>query len=221
MTEQPKPSTAPISNISRFSMRALIAVVVLITAAVTVFRKSPESIVSDLSTYAKTTARGASSIGSSRAALVERTGVNLHLSVCGVTWDEYYKQLPPGDPEEQSYRAFQWTVSGGDEYRANAGIILGKWKSLGLDPVLVIALDENTSKAVCHAGFAAVHWSAKKGSYSRVADAKFAVARYLGEKGYRGFFIEMDVFCRKNPVPKFFEYVNQKADLVNVGHGGT
>jgi hypothetical protein len=42
------------------------------------------------------------------------------------------------------------------------------------------------------------------------------VAGSIADRGYRGFFIEMDVFCRKNPVPLFLK---QKKDLVNVGHG--
>lgn len=215
------PSTAAASNkissSSVFSLKALVALVVVISAAVSIFRKSPESIVSDISTYANTIAKTSSY--ASPKTYVERTGVDLHLSVCGETWDEYYAKLPEANSAEQSHHAFQWTVSGGEEYKLNAGIIMEKWRTLGLDPLLVIALDEETAKAVCDYGFAAVHWSAKKGSYSRVADAKFAVARFVAEKGYRGFFIEMDIFCRKNPVPKFFEYVKEGADLVNVGHG--
>ena len=192
---------------TRSSLRAVLVVAVLLTTGVTVSR-SPASIASDFSNYAKTAARGEPK--------EKPTGTDLHLSVCGVTWDEYYKQLPPADPDEQSYHAFQWTVSGGDEYRENAHIILAKWKTLGIDPVLVVALDENTARTVCEAGFASVHWDAPIDSYSLVADSKFIVAASLGERGYRGYFIEMDVFCRKNPVPYFLKY---KQDLVNVGHG--
>jgi hypothetical protein len=202
--QQPKASS------TRFSLRALLVAVILLMTGVTISRKPPESIVSGFSNCANAIiARG----GERKE---EPTGTDLHLSVCGVTWDEYYKQLPPADPDKQSYHAFQWTISGGDEYRENAHIILAKWKTLGIDPVLVVALDENTARTVCEAGFASVHWAAPIASYSLVADSKFIVAASLGERGYRGYFIEMDVFCRKNPVPYFLKY---KQDLVNVGHG--
>jgi hypothetical protein len=63
----------------------------------------------------------------------------------------------------------------------NAAIILQKWKTLGLDPMLVIALEEETAQVICHAGFDAVFWSAEQASYSKVADTKFGVAAALAE----------------------------------------
>lgn len=144
--------------------------------------------------------------------MAESTGADLHLEVCGQTWEEYYSQLP----QNTSTRPIQWTVSGGDEYRKNAEAILSKWRNLGLDPVLVVAMDNATASTVCENGFQSVYWSATKASYSLVADAKFGVAAALAEKGYLGFFIEMDVFCRENPVPMFLQY---EKDLINIGHG--
>jgi hypothetical protein len=204
---------------SRVSFRTLVVAVVILTTGASISRKSPELIISDLSGFANSIARdsllsyGAGYSPDERSE--EPTGVNLHLSDCGVTWDEYYTQLPAADPDEQSHHAFQWTISGGDEYRNNAGIILEKWKTLGIEPVLVVALEESTALRICEQGYFAVHWNALKASYSRVADAKFAVAASVAERGYRGFFIEMDIFCRKNPVPVFLK---QKQDLINIGH---
>ncbi|KAI2505933.1 hypothetical protein MHU86_8532 [Fragilaria crotonensis] len=145
---------------------------------------------------------------------VASTGTNLHMSVCGVTWEQYHSQLPPANPDDN--RPFQWTISGGDAYRANLSILLEKWKTLGLDPVLVVALEEKTAERACQLGFSAVHWDAPPASYSRVADSKFGVAAAIADLGYRGFFIEMDVFCRRNPVALF---LNQNQDLIHTGHG--
>ena len=230
--QQPKTNkTTKTTKTPSISLRCVLMVVVLVMTGVTVSRNSPESIVSDFSNYANTVARNASlstyeyyanSDTSAVTPPTVSTGTDLHLSTsrCGMTWDKYYKQLPQADLDEQSrhINAFQWTVSGGDEYRLNADIILTKWKTLGLDPVLVVALDEKTAKAVCDAGFRAVHWDAPIASYSRVADSKFNVAKSIADRGYRGYFIEMDVFCRKNPVPYFLNNYKTK-DLVNIGHG--
>ena len=147
---------------------------------------------------------------------VEPSGIDLHLPVCGVTWEQYYEQLPPANPDDVDSRPFQWTISGGDEYRENLSIILGKWRTLGIDPILVVALDDKSADMACHLGYSSVHWNADAASYSRVADAKFGVAASIAERGYRSFFMEMDVFCRKNPVPLF---LNENRDLVSVGHG--
>jgi hypothetical protein len=144
------------------------------------------------------------------------TGTNLHMPVCGVTWEQYYAQLPPANPDDDDNRPFQWTISGGDAYRDYLSMILEKWKTLGLDPVLLVALDEKTAERACQLGFSAVHWNAPSASYSRVADSKFEVAASIADRGYRGFFIEMDVFCRRNPVPLF---LNQHQDLIHGGHG--
>lgn len=152
--------------------------------------------------------------------VVEATGTRLHLSICGQTWDEYISRLPAQHQIVGTHegRPLQWTLAGGDEYRNNAKDILTKWSSIGLNPVLVVAMDVETADTVCNQGFAAVHWDILKSSYSRIADAKFAVAGAIADRGYRGFFIEMDVFCRKNPVPMFLEH-SQKQDLINIGHG--
>lgn len=155
---------------------------------------------------------------------VKSTGIDLQLSECGASWDAYYNQLPPGKTitfaGEQNDHVFQWTVSGGEEYKENAAIILQKWKTLGFDPVLVVALEEETAQLICDAGFYAVFWSADKASYSRVADAKFGVAAALAERNYHSFFMEMDIFCRKNPVPHFLQLQsNGQTDLINIGHG--
>lgn len=144
------------------------------------------------------------------------TGTELHLGACGQTWAEYLEKLPQCSNEEAEQRPLQWTVSGGAEYLEEARVLINKWKSIGLDPVLVVALDEVTARTLCENGFRSVYWNAEKASYSRVADAKFTVSAALAERGYRGFFIEMDVFCRKNPVPLFMSH---KYDLVNIGHG--
>ena len=146
----------------------------------------------------------------------ESTGTDLHLSVCGVTWEQYFAQLPVASPADTVDRPFQWTISGGDAYRDNLSIILEKWKTLGIDPILIVAMEKKTAEIACQMGFSAVHWDAPPASYSRVADAKFTVAASIADRGYQGFFIEMDVFCRKNPVPVF---LSQKQDLVHAGHG--
>jgi hypothetical protein len=143
-------------------------------------------------------------------------GSNLHLQECGITWDNYYVHLPMADPIRDMDRAFLWTVAGGFEYGENVGIIMQAWERLGIFPVLVVALEKKISDIACELGFFAVYWDRDIASYSRVADAKFNVAGLIADRGYRGFFMEMDVFCRKNPVPLFLE---QEKDLVNVGHG--
>jgi hypothetical protein len=203
---------------SRVSLTTIVVAAVIVTTGASISRKSPESIVSDISGFANSFARDSLSQGAGDShdeRNEEPTGIKLNLSVCGVTWDEYYTQLPTADPDEQSHHAFQWTVSGGDEYRNNAAIILEKWKTLGIEPVLVVALEKITAVRVCELGYFAVHWNVPQASYSRVADAKFSVAAAVAERGYRGFFIEMDIFCRKNPVPVFLK---QKQDLINIGH---
>lgn len=173
-----------------------------------------------------TSESGSSTTTTSTNRVVVRTGSELHLTKCGQEWSEYLESLPsPDDSTDDEPPLIQWTVSGGEEYRAHADMILTKWSSLGMDPVLVIALDQETADTVCAHHHHAVLWSSPKRSYSRVADAKFTVAGALADRGYRGFFMEMDVFCHSNPVPVFLDYMNnnhnhKKAyDLVNIGHG--
>lgn len=144
-----------------------------------------------------------------------------HSDACGKKWESYYAELKSPTASTsmgRSEQVFMWTVSGGDEYRKAAPMLLAKWKSLGIDPVLVVALDAETSESICSQGYTAVHWDAPALSYSRVADVKFAVAAALADRGHRGFFIELDVFCRKNPLPLFTAH--KEADLVLFGHGG-
>lgn len=205
---------------------AMIVTVMKTISSHIVVRQDPQNSYYGLTSYSSSLAEKKSKRPGSRSSIsvtvggqrlaVESTGKDLHLSVCGQTWNEYFFTLPRQTQRET--RPFQWTVSGGDEYRANAKDILSRWKELGMNPVLVVAMDSETAEAICRQGFSSVHWSAPSKSYSRIADAKFAVASAIAEKGYQGFFIEMDVFCRKNPVP-FFLKQSQKYDLVNIGHG--
>jgi hypothetical protein len=88
-------------------------------------------------------------------------------------------------------------------------------KTLGIEPILRVALEKSTAFRVCELDSFVVLWNAPQASYSRVADAKFSVAASVAEPGYRGFFIEMDIFCRNNPVPVFLK---KKQDLTNLGH---
>ncbi|KAI2494147.1 hypothetical protein MHU86_20379 [Fragilaria crotonensis] len=179
--------------------RYLLAGAAILLTAVAVFQ-SQESIKSDDTLATKEIAlNSAHKFENAQAPSqtnAESTGSDLHLSRCGMTWEKYYAQLPPANADDPTNRPFLWIVSGGDEYRDNLGIILAKWKTLGIDPVLVVALDE-VSKVACKMGFAAVYWDAPIASYSRVADSKFSVAASICDRGYRSFFIEMDVFCRK------------------------
>jgi hypothetical protein len=90
-------------------------------------------------------------------ATAKSTGSTLHISECGATWDAYFSRLPVGDHGQQASDVFQWTISGGEEYyKDNAAIILQKWKTLGLDLVLVVALEEDMAHSVCDSGFQAV-----------------------------------------------------------------
>jgi hypothetical protein len=201
--------------------RYLLAGAAILLTALAALHKSQESIESGGNLHTKTVVRKRHrKFGKARAQSqtnAEPTGADLHLSKCGMTWEKYYTQLPPANPDDSTTnRPFQWTISGGDEYRDNLGIILEKWKTLGIDPALVVALDKKSAKLACKMGFAAVHWDAPIASYSRVADSKFEVAASICDRGYRSFFIEMDVFCRKNPIPLFLK---EDRDLVTIGHG--
>jgi hypothetical protein len=151
----------------------------------------------------------------------ESSSFVVHSKACGKTWSDYYAYLQPqtegSSNKSHNDKVFMWTVSGGDEYRKSAPMLLTKWKSLGMHPVLVLALDAETATTVCSQGYAAVHWDAPASSYSRVADVKFAVAAALAERGYPGFFMELDVFCRQNPLRLYT--AQPQADLVLSGHG--
>lgn len=138
--------------------------------------------------------------------------------------------LPCGDPWSLSRGSFRhvpkrpydkpliWTVSGGPEYRAYLKSILKQWQTIGLDPVLVIALDRETSTYVCKdLGYQAVLWDLPKASYSKVADAKFEVAATLAELGIPAFFMEIDVFCKESPLPLFLQ--TKGRGIVVSGHG--
>jgi hypothetical protein len=136
---------------------------------------------------------------------------------CGSTWSNFH-QSHLGSNARGS--VFIWTIAGGAEYRQASPQLLHQWRSLGLHPVLVVALDSKTASSVCQAGFSAIHWNDPKMSYSRVADAKFSIATRLAQAGYRGLFIELDVFCRKNPLPLLVQQQERhQADLVEIGHG--
>ena len=110
-----------------------------------------------------------------------------------------------------------WTVSGGPEYRAYLKPILKQWQTIGLDPILVVALDAETALYVCELGYTAVLWDLPKASYSKVADAKFEVAATLAELGIPAFFMEVDVFCKESPLPLFLQ--TKGRGIVVSGHG--
>lgn len=205
------------SRITALKRRTIICVMALVT--VVEMRRSQNPVVSNAVSSFSTTKSPFTSLHISAETTIDNihlsTGADLHLAnqYCGQTWSEYMAQFPQG---KDSSRPIQWTVGGGDDYRESAKAILSKWRTLGLNPVLVVAMDPDVAEAVCLAGFSAVYWDNPKASYSRVADAKFSVAADIAEKGYPGFFIEMDVFCRQNPVPMFMRYPQ---DLVSIGHG--
>ena len=96
-------------------------------------------------------------------------------------------------------------------------MLLEKWKSLGLYPAMVVALEQETADSICANGGNSVVWLKEKESYSRVADAKFSVAAELAERNRIGFFVELDIFCRKNPFPYFASFKDK--DLIHPGHG--
>ncbi|KAI2498653.1 hypothetical protein MHU86_15830 [Fragilaria crotonensis] len=185
--------------------RHLLAGAAILLTAVIVLNTSKETIKSGDTLHKKVIASNrAHQFDTARAPTptnAEPAGADLHVSKCGMTWEKYYAKLPPANPDDSMNRPLLWTISGGDEYRDNLGIILAKWKTLGIDPVLVVALDKPSAKVACKMGFAAVYWDAPIASYSRVADSRFAVAASICDRGYRSFFIEMDVFCRKIPFP--------------------
>lgn len=134
--------------------------------------------------------------------------------VCGARWAESLKALKNA-PKRPADKPLVWTVSGGDEYRAYLKPTLEQWKSIGLSPLLVVAMDQETAAYVCGLGYQAVLWDEPPTSYSRVADSKFEVGAVLAEVGMPAFFMEVDVFCKKNPLPLFIN----KGGLVVTGHG--
>ena len=137
---------------------------------------------------------------------------------CGSKWSDYQESLEGIGGQD---KPLMWTVSGGKEYRSHLSVILAKWKSLGMHPVLVVALDRETAQTVCSLGYESVLWDVKQSSYSRVADAKFGVAGFLAGHNIRGLFLELDVFCRFSPLPLILDRMeeNPDTDMVVLGHG--
>jgi hypothetical protein len=60
--------------------------------------------------------------------------------------------------------------------------------------LLVVGLDEETTKSTCESGYSSVHWDLPAQSYSRVADAKFLAAAHFADKGIDALFIEFDLW---------------------------
>ena len=102
-----------------------------------------------------------------------------------------------------------WTVSGGESYRHHMTTLLYKWKSLGMYPVWIIALDRETTDLACSLGYPSFLWDEPQQTYARVADSKFGVAATLAENGIYGLFLELDVFCNVNPLPLLQSYLNE------------
>jgi hypothetical protein len=99
------------------------------------------------------------------------------------------------------------------------GKLLDRWQSLDHEtPLLVLGLDEETTKSACESGCSAVHWDLPAQSCSRVADAKFLAAAQFADKGIDALFIELDIFCRKPPLALMLEQAD-KADIVQIAHG--
>ena len=151
---------------------------------------------------------------------------------CGAPWSTYKNLLKAKAKERADSGVFDeitdiepllWTVSGGNEYRSYANAFLWKWKTFGMDPALVVALDVDTAKQVCDAGFQSVLWDKPRESYSLVADAKFGVATYLASNKLEGLFLELDIFCRSSPLPVLREYITRVkkkgGSMVLMGHG--
>lgn len=139
--------------------------------------------------------------------------------VCGARWStsrEHFKHAPKRSPENPLF----WTLSGGSEYKVHLKSILAQWHTIGITPVVVIALDVDTSIRVCKMGYQSVLWDLPKASYSQVADSKFEVAATFAELGIPSFFMEPDVFCKQSPLPLFLEKTESvDAGIVTSGHG--
>jgi hypothetical protein len=135
---------------------------------------------------------------------------------CGMKWENFVKEFAV---DQFQHGPIVWTVSGGPEYRHHMGKLLDRWQSLDHDtPLLVLGLDEETTKSACESGYSAVHWDLPAQSYSRVADAKFLAAAQFADKGIDALFIELDIFCRKPPLALMLEHAD-KADIVQIAHG--
>lgn len=137
---------------------------------------------------------------------------------CGVRWSRLFptwlqenKRRAASNPRSLLF----WTMSGGDEYRLYLPVLLARWRSLGMFPVTVIALDEETARTVCDLGYFSIQWDLEATSYSMVADVKFGMSALLAENGIPSWFLELDVFCRKSPLPLF----PTNYDVVHLAHG--
>jgi hypothetical protein len=136
---------------------------------------------------------------------------------CGMKWETFVKEF--AFDQFQQHGPIIWTVSGGPEYRHHMGKLLDRWQSLDHDtPLLILGLDEETTKSACESGYSAVHWDLPAQSYSRVADAKFLAAAQFADQGIDALFIELDIFCRKPPLALMLEHAD-KADIVQIAHG--
>lgn len=146
------------------------------------------------------------------------------VSCCGLSWESFLNErlntcLKTGNTYTQAENPIVWTVSGGDEYRLFLPMLVQHWQERILQrPMLILALDEATASAACDSGLMALHWDAAPQSYSRVADSKFQVAAAWSSLGFFQFFVELDVFCRANPLP-LLQSLNEQTDIVLMGHG--
>jgi hypothetical protein len=135
---------------------------------------------------------------------------------CGTPWSEARQHVKGIDVS--SKRPLIWTVSGGNEYRSYLAKILKQWQTIDLSPLLMVALDAETSDHVCELGYQTVIWDLPQTSYSRVADSKFEIAAALAEMGVWAFFMEVDVFCKVNPLYLFVDSEDDDYGLVVPGH---
>lgn len=165
-------------------------------------------------------------------------------SYCGTPWKSFQEHVLPRLPKNNDTATgqpftFFWTVSGGSTYRRYLPILLNQWKSLGMFPVWVVALDDQeTASLACDLGYPSVLWDEPPQTYSRVTDAKFGVAATLARHGLAGLFLALDVFCQTNPLPLVqsllfqetkpiphqigrgeYRYDTARYDLVVLGHG--
>ena len=155
---------------------------------------------------------------------------------CGMTFTDFFgsQRIMPTLHKKKGSKhnpTFLWTVSGGPEYRKELPTLLSRWKTLGLHPLTVVALDDETAQEVCRLGYSAILWDPPQSTYSRVADAKFGMTATLAEHTVKGWFLELDVFCRESPVSLVEQELylstnnnknnNQKpaVDLWHLGHG--
>ena len=143
---------------------------------------------------------------------------------CGMDWKDYIQKFLVQKGVKDKFSLEQpllWTVSGGDTYRSYLEVFLAKWKSVGMAPVVVVSLDDETAPFVCGLGYAAMKWSEPKASYSVVADAKFRIASVLAREGVHQIFVEPDIFCNHNPLGLFRKPLLDRPDthMVYIGHG--